>query len=266
MFPIPLKRPLIIFDIEATGTSPRVDRIIELAAIRINEDGSEERGYWLLNPAMPIPIESTAIHGITDADVKDCPTFKDKALEIMVFFTNADLGGFDSNRLDIPILMEEFLRVGITFDFDSCRVLDAQKIFHAREPRNLAAAVSFYCGHPYEDMHGADSDAQATLEVLKGQLAKYPDLPHDLDKLDRMFNPIDPFNADRSGRLRWVDNELTINFGKKKGQKVKDLVQSDPGFLKWIIKNDFPLDTRNICQDALKGKYPSPPRPKSQAK
>lgn len=256
MFPIPLDRPLVILDIEATGLSTRTDRIIELAAIRIDEDGTETRGYWLLNPTIDIPIETTAIHGIRDEDVKDQPTFKDKALEILMFFGEADLGGFNAGHFDIPLLQEEFKRAGIPFDIDRRRLLDAQKIFHAHEPRNLSAAVRFYCGHDHEDAHGAEADAEATLEVIRGEFAKYDDLPKDMDTLDRTYNPNDPLNADRRGMLRWVNGVLTINFGKKKGESVAELVKSDPGFLKWITKNDFPFDTREICENALKGIFP----------
>lgn len=263
MFPLKLDRPLIVFDIEATGISPRADRIVELAAIRIEPDGKETSGYWLLNPGVPIPVETTAIHGITDEIVRSCPTFKDKALEILTFFGDSDFAGFNAGRFDIPMLAEEFTRAGIPFDPDRHRLLDAQRIFHTREPRDLSAALKFYCDRPHEDAHGAEADVRATLDVILGQFKRYADLPRDMETLDRTFNPIDPFNADRSGRLRWTDGELTIHFGKKKGAKVKDLVKDDPGFLKWIIKNDFPQDTRQICENALKGVYPQPPRLKS---
>lgn len=260
MFPIPLDKPLVVFDIEATGISARADRIIELAAIRIDPDGTQTNGYWLLNPGCPIPVETTAIHGITDEIVANQPTFKDKALEILAFFGDADLAGFNAGRFDIPMLAEEFTRVGIAFDPDRRRLLDAQRIFHSREPRDLSAALAFYCGKEHLGAHGAEADVRATLDVIVGQFAKYTDLPQDMATLDRTFNPIDPFNADRAGRLRWVDGELTVNFGKKKGTKVKDLVQEEPGFLKWIMKNDFPQDTRMICENALKGVFPSPPK------
>lgn len=260
MFPIELDRPLVIFDIEATGLSPRADRIIELAAIRIDPDGTKTKGYWLLNPTVSIPLETTALHGIRDEDVAGCPTFQEKALEILMFFGESDLGGFNAGHFDVPMLEEEFARAGVKFDADRRRLLDAQKIFHSREPRNLAAAVQFYCGKSHEDAHGAEADAEATLAVLEGEFQKYPDLPHDMEALDRTFNPIDPFNADRRGFIRWVDGKLTVNFGKKKGQLVSDLVEKDPGFLRWITKNDFPMDTRTICENALKRIYPDPPR------
>ena len=263
MFPIKLDTPLIVFDIESTGISPRADRIIELAAIRIDPDGTETSGYWLLNPGVPIPVETTAIHGITDEHVASQPTFKDKALEILAFFGDADLAGFNAGRFDIPMLAEEFTRAGIRFDADRRKLLDAQRIFHSKERRDLSAALAFYCDRAHTDAHGAEADVRATLDVILGQFKKYGDLPKDMETLDRTFNPVDPFNADRCGRLRWVDDELTVNFGKKKGAKVKDLVRDDPSFLKWIMKNDFPQDTRLICENALKGIYPEPPRAKN---
>ena len=263
MFPIKLDRPLIVFDIEATGISPRADRIVELAAIRIDPDGTETSAYWQINPGVPIPVEPTAIHGITDEIVRDQPTFKDKALEILTFFGEADFAGFNAGRFDIPMLAEEFTRAGITFDPDRRRLLDAQRIFHTKEPRDLSAALKFYSDRPHEGAHGAEADVRATLDVLIGQFKRYKDLPQDMETLDRTFNPIDPFNADRSGRLRWADGEIVVNFGKKKGAKLRALVIEDPGFIKWIIKNDFPQDTRLLCENALKGLYPAPPRLKT---
>lgn len=263
-FPIPLDRPLIVFDIEATGISTRADRIIELAAIRLEPNGDEASGYWLLNPEMPIPEDSIAIHGITDDVVKDCPTFKQKALEILIFFGDADLAGFNAGRFDIPMLQEEFTRAGIFFDAERRRLLDAQRIFHTKEPRDLTAALRFYCGDVHTDAHGAEADVRATLRVIIGQFDRYPDLPIDMEALDRTFNPIDPLNVDRAGRLRWSDGEIVINFGKKKGEKLRELAVRDPGFVRWITKNDFPPDTRQICENALKGFYPPPPRMKGE--
>ena len=265
MFPVKLDRPLIIFDIEATGISPRADRIVELAMLRIHPDGSEHNRSWLLNPTIPIPVETTAIHGITDDVVKNCPTFAQVAQEVKDFVGDSDLGGFNIGRFDIPMLCEEFLRSGISFEADSRRILDAQRIFHTREPRDLSAALAFYCGHAHVDAHGAEGDVRATRDVLLGQFKKYADLPNDMDEIDRLFNARDPFNADRSGRFRWVDGEVTVNFGKKKGARLRELVKQDPGFLKWILKNDFPLDTRKLAENALAGIFPEPPRIKTAA-
>ncbi len=263
MFPVKLDRPLCFLDVEATGVTPRADRIIELAIIRINPDGSESAKDWLLNPGVPIPIETVAIHGITDEIVKNCPHFSDAAREIRAFIGDSDLGGFNISRFDIPILCEEFSRAGISFEAESRRVLDAQRIFHTREPRNLAAALKFYCGKEHTDAHGAEADTRATIDVVVGQFSRYADLPTDMDTLDRLFNARDPFNADRAGRFRWVDGQLTVNFGKKKGTRVIDLMHDDPGFLKWIIRSDFPMETRAVAENALKGVLPDPPRPKA---
>lgn len=265
MFPVKLDRPLAILDIEATGISPRADRLIELAILRIDPDGAEQARTWLVNPTVPIPVETTAIHGITDDVVRACPTFAQVAEAIKAFIGPSDLGGFNILRFDVPMLCEEFLRAGVAFDAESRRVLDAQRIFHLREPRDLTAALAFYCGRPHTDAHGAEADVRATRDVILGEFRRYADLPTDMETLDRTFNARDPFNADRSGRLRWVDGELTVNFGKKKGSRLRDLVRDDPGFLKWIAKNDFPLDTRRIVEQVLNGVFPEPPRLKPAA-
>lgn len=254
-----LDRPLAVFDIESTGISTRADRIIELAVIRIELDGSETTKDWLVNPTIPIPVETTAVHGITDEIVKDCPTFAQIAGQVDAFLKGCDLGGYNVIRFDIPMLSEEFVRAGLNLDVDNRRVLDAQRIYHLKEPRDLSAALRYFCGRAHNDAHGAEADTRATLDVLKGEFRKYPDLPLDMESLDRQFNATDPFNADRSGRLRWVDGEITVNFGKKKGARVKDLLTADPGFVKWILRGDFPMDTRKIIQDALDGKFPPPP-------
>jgi DNA polymerase-3 subunit epsilon len=258
--PVELDRPLAVFDIESTGISPRADRIIELAVIRIEPDGRETRRTWLVNPTVPIPVETIAIHGITNAAVKDCPTFAQVAADVRDFLAGSDLAGFNLLRFDLPMLCEEFQRAGIAFNPDERRVLDAQRIFHQKEPRDLTAALAFYCGRDHVDAHGAEADAQATLDVIAGQFRRYPDLPRDVEILDRQFNARDPFNADRTGRLRWVDGEVTVNFGRKKGQRLRDLVRDDPGFLKWMLRGDFPLDTRAIVEAAMNGSYPAPPQ------
>ncbi len=263
MFPITLDRPLAILDIEATGISPRADRIVELAILRIHPDGTETLRTWLVNPTIPIPIETTAIHGITDDIVRNCPTFAQVASDIRAFLGDCDLSGFNILRFDVPMLCEEFLRAGLTFEAESRRVLDAQRIFHLREPRDLSAALAFYCGQAHTEAHGAEGDVRATREVLLGQFRKYPDLPKDMETMDRTFNVRDPFHADRSGRFRWVDGEIVVNFGKKKGTPLRTLAKEEPGFLKWITKNDFPLDTRRLAENALAGIFPEPPRIKT---
>jgi DNA polymerase-3 subunit epsilon len=259
---IHLDRPLAVFDIEATGTNPRTDRILELAIVTLFPSGRREVRSWMFNPGRPIPIESIAIHGITDEMVADCPTFAERALSVSQAFEGCDLGGYNHTRFDIPILQEEFARVDMPFDVDGRRIFDAQRIFHKREPRDLTAAVKFYCdGADLVDAHGAEADARATLDVIEGQFRKYDDLPVTMDELDREFNPKDPSFVDRAGRFAWRDGEPVVNFGKKKGAKLRTLAAEDPSFLRWISRSDFPLDVRQLASDALAGRFPECPFP-----
>jgi len=258
-FPIELERPLVVFDIESTGVSPRKDRIIELAAIKVSPGGKEESKCWLLNPTVPIPPETTAVHGISDADVSGCPTFADRAREIFEFFDGCDLSGFNADRFDIPCLEEEFARVGLNFASGRRRHVDVQRIYHRKEPRDLSAAVSFYLGRTHDGAHGAEADAAATLEVLKAQFAKYDDVPRDVGALDEWIAPHDPMNADRNGMFRWRDGEWTVNFGKKKGSSLKKIMLNEPSFLRWMVKGDFDTEARMIAADALEGRLPPPP-------
>ena len=261
-----LDRPLVVFDIESTGTYPRKDRIIELAAIKVNPDGTEERRCWLLNPTVHIPEETTAIHGISDDVVKDCPTFADKAAEIFAFFEGCDLSGFNADRFDIPCLEEEFARTGRAFAPSQRRHVDVQRIYHRMERRDLCAAVKFYLGREHEGAHGAEADAEATLEVLRAQLEKYPELPKTTAEMDEYLVPHDPLNADRMGTLRWKDGELTVNFGKKRGAKLKDLFRNEPNFLRWMLKGDFDTEVLMIVRDLLDhGRLPPCP-PEAMAK
>lgn len=258
-FPIQLDRPIVVFDIESTGLSPRKDRIVELAAVRINTDGSEEIKTWLLNPGVPIPKETTDIHGITDDIVKDCPTFAERAKEIAAFFENADLSGFNSDRFDIPCLEEEFARAGINLAVSSRRRIDVQRIYHKMHPRDLSSAVREYLDRDHALAHEAEADAVATAEILKAQLVRHPQIPRTVAEIDSWIAPADPFNADRDGLFRWKDGEWTVNFGKKKGESLKKVMLNEPNFLKWMIKGDFPADARMIASDALKGRLPPPP-------
>ena len=255
-----LDRPLIVFDIESTGVSPRHDRIVELAAVKVLPDGTEEERCWLLNPTVHIPEETTAIHGIADEDVKDCPTFADCAEEIFAFFRDAALSGFNADRFDIPCLEEEFARVGMNFGASSRPHVDVQRIYHRKEPRDLSAAVRFYLGRDHAGAHGAEADARATLEVLKAQLVRYGDLPQELSAMDEYLVPHDPLNADRMGTLRWKDGELCVNFGKKKGEPLRKLLVNEPNFLRWMMKGDFETEARMIVRDLLEnGRLPPPP-------
>ena len=255
-----LDRPLVVFDIESTGVNPRQDRIIELAAVKLMPDGTEISKCWLMNPGVKIPPETTKIHGITDEIVKDCPTFADKADEIFAFFEGCDLSGFNADRFDIPCLEEEFARVGKNFAPSSRRHVDVQRIYHRMEPRDLSAAVRFYLGRDHAGAHGAEADARATLEVLKAQMEKYPGLPQTVGEMDEYLVPHDPLNADRYGMLRWKDGELTINFGKKKGESLRKLMLNEPNYLRWIVKGDFDTEVKAIVRDLMEnGRLP--PRP-----
>jgi DNA polymerase-3 subunit epsilon len=262
-FPFKLENPLVVFDIESTGTSPRKDRIIELAAIKIGCDGSETEKCWLLNPTVHIPEETTAIHGISDDDVKDCPTFAERAEEIFEFFRGCDISGFNADRFDVPCIEEEFARCGMNFGSSLRKHVDVQRIFHRKEPRDLSAAVRFYLSRDHVGAHGAEADTRATLEVLKAQFAKYADLPRNVAELDEYLVPHDPLNADRQGMLRWKDGELTVNFGKKKGESLRRLLVNEPNYLRWIIKGDFDTEVRMIVSDLLEnGRLP--PRPETK--
>ena len=260
MFALKLNRPLVVFDIESTGVMPRRDRIIELAAIKVLPDGTREERTWLMNPGVPIPPETTAIHGISDEIVRDCPTFADRAQEIFAFFDGCDLSGFNADRFDIPCLEEEFSRVGMNFAASSRRHIDVQRIYHRMEPRDLSAAVRFYLGRDHAGAHGAAADTAATLAVLEAQLQRYPQLPHTAAEMDEYLVPHDPLNADRNGMLRWRDGELIVNFGRKRGESLAKLLVNEPGFLRWMLKGDFDTEVKMIVRDLLdNGRLPAPP-------
>ena len=258
-----LDRPLVVFDLETTGLFPKRDRIIELGAIKVMPDGTEDERCWLLNPSIPIPPESTAVHGIADEDVKDCPTFAEKADEIYAFFEGCDLSGFNSDRYDIPCLEEEFARVGRNLAVSARRCIDVQRIYHRMEPRDLTAAVRFYLGRDHAGAHGAGADTRATLEVLKAQMAKYPDLPKTAEEMSELLAPRDPNSIGRNRELLWRDGELYVNFGKKKGEKMRDLLFREPNFLRWIMKGDFDTEVKAVVGDLLdNGRLPPPPAKK----
>jgi len=259
MLKLQTDRPLAFFDIEATGTNPRTDRIIDLAVVKVMPKGTKETHEWRINPGMPIPAEASAIHGIHDADVKDCPTFKALAQQISDALKDCDLAGYNILRFDIPMLAEEFPRSGVPFSTENRRVVDIQRIFHQREPRDLSAALKFYCGEMHLGAHGALEDVLATVRVLEGQMDRYKDLPRDVTELHEYCNPRDPSWVDGTGKLKWANKEVVINFGRNQGRLLKDLVKNEPNFIQWMLKNDFPRDTQDYLRDALIGKYPAPP-------
>lgn len=238
-----LKNPIIFFDLETTGLDIANDRIIEIAYIKVYPNGNEESFTYRINPERPIPAESTAVHGITDEDVKDCPTFKQMASKIAADFKGCDLAGYNSARFDLPMLAEEFLRADVDIDLSTRKMIDVQTIFHKKEQRTLSAAYKFYCQQDLVDAHAAMADTKATYEILQSQLDRYPDLQNDMAFLADYT--CTSKNVDFAGRIVYNDKGVeVINFGKYKGQPVVDVLKNDPGYYGWILQADFPLTTK----------------------
>ncbi|GAB6012215.1 exonuclease domain-containing protein [Viscerimonas tarda] len=239
-----LKNPLVFFDLETTGTNIVHDRIVEISYLKIGTNGSKDVKTKRINPEIPIPAEASAIHGIYDEDVKDCPTFKQIARSLANQIEGCDLAGFNSSRFDVPLLVEEFLRVGVDIDFSKRKLIDVQVIFHKKEERTLSAAYKFYCEKELEGAHGAEADTLATYEVLKAQLDRYPDLENDMGKLAEKFSAYNN-NVDFSGRIIKNENGIEVfNFGKHKGKPVAGILKTEPSFYAWIMDSDFPLNTK----------------------
>jgi DNA polymerase III subunit epsilon len=250
-----LKKPLAFFDLETTGVNITRDRIVEVSIVKALLNGQEEVRTLRVNPEMPIPLESSLIHGIYDEDVKDSPTFKQVAKNLAAFLEGCDLAGFNSNRFDVPLLVEEFLRVGVDFEVRNRRLIDAQRIFHMMEPRTLTAAYKFYCGKELVGAHGAEADALATYEVLKAQIEHYAEvavtdaqgkcivpIKNDMDALHTLTASQ---NVDFAGRMIYNDSgEEVFNFGKHNGKRVIDVLKQEPAFFDWMMKAEFPLDTK----------------------
>lgn len=247
-----LDRPLAVFDIEATGLNRKLDRLIDLCVVVIQPGGARTEHNFRVHPGRAIPPESTALHGISDADVRGLPPFSGVIEDVDRVFAGADLCGYSLHRFDIPLLEEEFRRCRRTFDWSTRRVLDAQKIFFKREPRDLSAALRFYAGEEHTNAHGAASDVMATIKVIEGQFEKYGDLPVDMESLDEYCNPRDPSWADRKGLLKKdAAGEVLINFGRKQGRYLKELAKNSPDFLKWIARTDFPRDVQDIVKSHM---------------
>lgn len=247
-----LKRPLIIFDTETTGTDPKTDRIIELAVVKLGPDGSREEKCRRFNPLVPIPKDATAVHGITNEDVKDEPPFAKMAggkQGIAAYFRGCDLGGYNIIGFDIPILLAELERAGETLELTDVAIIDAYRIFTSREPRDLTAALKFYCDKEMTNAHTALGDVLATSDVLAAQLDRYEDLPEDPDELDRSLR--DPNWVDRQGKIRLVDGRMTISFGRNKGKALEELARDEPDYLRWMITNRVAHDARKVIENAL---------------
>ena len=241
-----LKNPLVFFDLETTGTNINSDRIVEICYLKVYPNGNEESKTMRINPEMHIPEASSAIHGIYDADVADCPTFKDVAKNIANDIEGCDLAGFNSNRFDIPLLAEEFLRVGVDIDMMKRKFIDVQVIFHKLEQRTLSAAYKFYCDKNLEDAHTAEADTRATYEVLKAQLDRYPDVLENDMKFLADYSSYNK-NVDFAGRSVYNEQGVEVfNFGKYKGMPVAEILKKDIGYFGWLMQGDFTLNTKNV--------------------
>ena len=240
-----LKNPIVFFDLETTGVNICTDRIVEISYLRVYPNGREESKTLRINPEQHIPAEASAVHGIYDEDVASCPTFKEVAKEIMQDIAGCDIAGYNSNRFDVPVLAEEFLRANVDIDLKKRKFIDVQVIFHKMEQRTLSAAYTFYCHKTLENAHSANADTAATYEVLQAQLDRYPELKNDVDFLSKFTTHNN--NADYAGRIIYNNNgQEVINFGKYKGQSVAEVLRKDPGYYSWMLQGDFTLNTKQM--------------------
>ena len=240
-----VKNPLVFFDLETTGIDMVNDRIVEICILKVFPDGRTEVKTRRVNPTSPIPAQATAIHGITNEDVKDCPTFKEIAKSLVQLIEGCDFAGYNSNKFDLPLLAEEFIRAGIDFDLKKRKFIDVQTIFHKMEQRTLVAAYKFYCDKDLDNAHSAEADTVATYEVLKAQLDRYPELKNDIDFLSDFSAKTR--NVDFAGRIVLNDKDVEVfNFGKHRGRPVVEVLETEPGYYAWMMNGDFPLYTKNV--------------------
>jgi DNA polymerase III subunit epsilon len=251
-----LKHPLVVIDTETTGAVVFRDRIIEVAMVKLHPDGRRERWERRVNPEVRIPIEATAVHGITNEDVETCPPFRRIAGELVAWIGDADLCGFNIHSFDLRILQMEFSRCGQPFPMEGRSVIDVQVIFHRHEPRDLSAAVRFYLGREHEGAHGAAPDAEATLDVLLAQIDRYPDLESSTDGLAAASRRTSDRYVDPDRKLEWRDGEACFAFGKNSGRTLRDVTASDPDYLSWILASDFPETLKTILREAREGRFP----------
>lgn len=251
-----LERPLLFFDLETTGTNILKDRIVEICILKLFPDGHYEEKNRKLNPGIPIPEAAIAVHHITNEDVADEPTFRQVARSMLEYFEDCDIAGFNSNKFDVPLLIEEFSRVGLKFEVSGRHFIDVQNIFHKKEPRTLEAAYRFYCGkEELPNAHSASADTKATMEVLLGQLEKYEDLGTDVASLSEFSSG--GKNLDFAGRIILNDEDVPVfNFGKHKGKPVKDVLKREPSFYSWVMQGEFSKNTKDVLT-RLKHKYQS---------
>ena len=247
--PLSLERPICFIDLETTGINVSTDRIVEIAIVKIGLDGTKQVKRRLVNPEMPIPKASSDVHGITDEMVKDAASFKIIANEIKQFIEGSDIGGYNSNRFDIPMLNEEFLRAGISVDIESRKLLDVQKVFHMMEQRTLSAAYQFYCHKTLEGAHTAEADATATWEILEAQIVRYPQIGNTVESIVKFTGEDEMIDFAR--RLVYDNGVAVFNFGKHKGKSVIEVLKNEPQYYDWMMKGDFPLHTKQKLTEIL---------------
>ena len=243
-----LKRPIIFFDLETTGVDTSHDRIVEISMVKVGVDGEKQVKTRRINPEMPIPAEATAVHGISDEDVKDEPTFKQIAKSLAQFIEGCDFGGFNSNRFDLPMLVEEFIRAGVDVDFKRRKYIDVQNIFHKKEQRTLVAAYKFYCDKNLENAHSAEADTMATYEVLEAQIERYGDIGNTVEELAEFSTHGQ--SVDFAGRIALNEKgEEVFTFGKYKGRTVVEIFEKEPSYYSWLQNGDFPQYTKKIVTE-----------------
>jgi len=253
--PLKPERAIVFFDLETTGVDPFNDRIVQIGCIRIEPDGSRKEQEWLINPGIPIPSAAAKIHGITDEMVKQCPKIGDLAEELSAMFFDVDLGGYNAKNFDIPLLVQEFFRIGLTLDTENINIIDPMKIFLIKEPRTLTAAYQKFCNKELDNAHNAMADIRATVEVLEAQIKHYSDIPTTAKDIHEFCFPKDPDAYDAEGKLRYIDGNLTINFGKNKGRTLQELALTDPTYLEWIIKGSFSDTVKKAIRGVLGYKH-----------
>ena len=246
-----ITRPIVFFDLETTGVNIVKDRIVEISILKVFPNGNRESKTWLINPTIPIPNETTKVHGITDEKVKNEPNFKELYLEIFDLIKDCDLAGYNSNKFDIPLLVEEFLRCDKHFKFSDFKAIDVQNIFHKMEQRTLSAAYKFYCDKDLINAHSAEADTQATYEILLAQIEKYKELKNDTNFLSE-FSKRGGKSIDMAGFIKLNEkNQLVLTFGKNKGRTLEAIYEENPGYFSWVIQADFPQFTKNILREFI---------------
>ena len=262
------ERPLVFFDLEATGVNILNDRIVEISVVKIFPDGRREVKTRRINPEMHIPEEASAIHGIYDKDVVNEPTFRAISKKFFIYLEDCDLGGYNITKFDIPMLTREFSRAGLTFTTANRRIIDAYNIFCRMEPRNLSAAYKFFCGKDMKDAHSAEADTLATVEIFEGEIKRYSqmareDYPEDIEKWPETLDEFHTFcnqrmidSIEHDGRFKWKNGEAVVAFGKNAGTSLRRIAIDNPDFLRWILRSDFSVEVKNIASDALKGIFP----------